>query len=279
MAASAFIKECPPDIKLIAPPENILDVTDKTRIQDVFDKYQPRVVIHLAALTDVDYCEEHPSEALLVNAKGTLNVGQVCKQNNAFMVYLSTGSIFNGESKEPYFEDAKPAPVNIYGHSKYQGELCLRTVFRNSPYLIVRSCWFFGGDEKDKKFVQQIKEKLEKKLPIYAAKDLRGTPTYTRDLAKAVYYMLSRSLDGVYHFANQGVVSRSEMVQVIADNLRVSRYELIPVNSYDLNLLAPRPSLEALNCRKLEKTGFDNRPWTDALKEYLGNCQFSQNKT
>jgi len=118
----------------------------------VAKKYRPKVILHLAALTDLDYCEKNPAEAYLVNSVGTYNVALTAREVGAKLVYISTAGIFDGQKKGFYRESDLGNPQNHYGHSKYLGESAVQNILND--YIIARVCWMFGGGPtKDKKFV------------------------------------------------------------------------------------------------------------------------------
>ena len=240
-----------------------LDVTEWMDCEWV-DMLRPDVVLHLAAATDVDQCEREPTLAWRVNAVGTGNLA--CNSVKAKFVYVSTAGVFSGEKRTPYTELDIALPTNEYGRSKLEGE---RLVQRFHPdHLIVRSGWMFGGgDGLDKKFVGKIQNQIAAGYSeIFAVDDKVGSPTYAKDLLGLIGRLLDEGERGVFHGCNEGVASRWEVAQAIVD-LTGAQVEVIPCKSSVFKLDAPRARSEAMESRRL---GVPQRPWRDALAEYLG---------
>ena len=136
-----------------------LDVTDPIVAKEVILKIKPHIVLHLAAITDVDMCQRDEKLAYKCNQSGTKNVALACKDINAAMIYISSGSVFSGALGRPARETDAPDPVNIYGKSKLAGEKEVSSILKK--YYIIRAGWMIGGGpDKDKKFVGKIMKKI-----------------------------------------------------------------------------------------------------------------------
>lgn len=238
-----------------------LDITDPKEVLAVCKKYMPKVILHLAAETDVDRCERDQQHAYAVNTIGTYYVAAAAKEIEAKLVYISTAGIFDGTKNAPYVEEDEPNPHNYYGRSKYLGELIVRGML--SDYLIVRAGWMFGGGpKKDQKFIAKMVEQLNKP-EIRAVNDKVGSPTYAKDLVAGIYELLKENKTGIYHMGNRGSASRYEVAKLIAEVLRPS-VSVLSVDSSYFKLDASRGGYEGM-----ESKADIMRPWQDALREYL----------
>ena len=246
-----------------------LDVRDPTSVRKAVAETKPDVVLHLAAATDVDRCEQEPDWAYHTNALGTQNVALACQAFDVVMVYISTAGVFWGDKPEPYNEFDVPRPANVYGHSKLAGEHIVTSLLRR--YYIVRAGWMIGGGGKDKKFVGKIANLImEGKNPLKIVNDKVGSPTYGKDLLRGIHSLLQTGYYGLYHMVNKGTCSRYEIALEIRNILEQNDVELLPVSSAYFPLPAPRAHSEAMRNLKLELLGLDGmRPWQDALREYV----------
>jgi dTDP-4-dehydrorhamnose reductase len=246
-----------------------LDVRDAASVAATFASFQPDLVVHLAALTDVDACEKFPDQAYAVNAVGTQLVALACQKHDCPLVYLSSVSVFGGDKLEAYTEFDTPKPVSHYSRSKYQGELVVQALLKR--YYIVRAGWMFGGALQDKKFVARILELARTRFTLQIVDDKFGSPTYTRDLAQALLQLVQTEFYGVYHLVNVGEpVSRYEVAQKILEYGGITNCKLEPVPSSFFPLPAPRPRMEAARNLRLELLGLNlMRPWQEALRAYL----------
>src|SRR3989338_4056029 len=247
-----------------------LDVRDPTSVRKAVAETKPDIVLHLAAATDVDRCEQEPDWAYHNNAVGTQNVALACQATDAVMIYISTAGVFWGDKAEPYTEFDVPNPANVYGQAKLAGEHIVTSLLRR--YYIVRAGWMVGGGRKDKKFVGKIANLIivEGKNPVRVVSDKFGTPTYGKDLLSGIHRLLETGYYGLYHMANKGVCSRYDVALELQKILGRQDIEMLPVSSALFPLPAPRARSEAMRNLKLELLGLDGmRPWQDALGEYV----------
>jgi dTDP-4-dehydrorhamnose reductase len=163
-----------------APGIRRMDIRQHDEVMAMVARVRPRLVIHLAAETDVDRCELEPDHAYRSNVIGTLNIAVACQRYDAEMVYVSTTAVFDGLKPEPYTEFDAPAPLSVYAKSKWEGEKLVQSLL--SRYYIVRAGWMFGGRGRDKKFVGKIASLClgqdSKTNEIKAVNDKFGSPTY-----------------------------------------------------------------------------------------------------
>lgn len=245
------------------------DITNREKTIEAIASAKPGIVIHAAAWTDVDGCELDPRKADAVNAGGTGNVALACEKIKAPLVYVSTDFVFDGRKNGPYNEKDVPAPLSAYGSSKLEGEKKLAVL---KEHVIIRTGWLFGRNGKN--FIKAILDIAAKRKKIEVVDDQRGCPTYTPDLAKAIYVLLGRLLKRgfgkeIFHISNKGIVSWFDYAREII-KLAGLETEIAPIKSSALKRPAPRPANSALDTSGFEKfTGCRMRGWQEALKEYL----------
>lgn len=245
------------------PSQEELDITNAEAVAAFVRKFKPSAVLHLAALTDLKYCEEHPQEALRVNAEATGTLAKAATNVGARFAYLSTNAVFDGEKATPYDEDDRPAPTNAYGKSKLAGEEAVKRSAKE--WLIVRTSRVFGGGKSaDKRFVGKVIAKLTEP-EIRAIEDSMDTPTYGKDLMQAIKDLMQEGRTGIVHVTNSGIASRFAQAKFIADFFGY-RGRIVPVSLNDYPLIPPPLRNEALVSKFVRL-----RPWQDALREYLRN--------
>ncbi len=251
-----------------------MDITDKESVKHVIKSAAPDVVIHCAAWTAVDAAEdeENIDKVIAVNAEGTENIAKVCKELDCKMVYISTDYVFDGEGERPWEPDDARKPLNVYGQSKYLGELAVQKFLEK--YFIVRIAWVFGTNGKN--FINTMLHLGQSHDRLTVVCDQIGTPTYTYDLARLLVDMAESEQYGVYHVTNEGgyiswydfTVEIMKQAGKIDD--RYSHVEVAPVSSSEYPAKAKRPSNSRLDKSKLREKGFEPLPtWQDALSRYL----------
>jgi len=248
----------------IKTDKKTLDVTDIKEVLQTVRTHKPKVILHLAALTDLDLGEKNPSLAYFINTVGTYNIALAAREVKAKLVYISSTGVFDGTKKKPYTEKDLPSPENHYGHSKYAGELLIQSMLKD--YIIARACWMFGGGPAlDKKFVAKIISQLQKPevTEIKALDDVCGSPTYGKDLVEALKKLILKNARGIFHLTNKGSGSRFDVAKIIVKTLRPS-VKVTPVDSSYFNLPAKRVANESA----ISKVNL-MRPWQEALQEYL----------
>ena len=188
-----------------------MDITDKNQVEKTFVEFKPEILIHGAALTNVDGCEENADLAYKINAEGTANLADECEKNNCLMIYISTDYVFDGTKKTPYVETDEPNPINEYGKNKLGGE---KAVEKLDNYYILRTSWVYGGGHN---FVRTMIELAKKMDEIKVVNDQFGRPTYALDLAKAIYDVIkNRPKVGIYNVTGDGeIISWAEFAEEI----------------------------------------------------------------
>ena len=263
--------------EICATDIQVMDVRQPGQVQKTFADFKPELVLHLAALTDVDGCEREPGQAYRTNTIGTQNIALACQTANVPLAYISTLSVFDGTKCEPYTEFDTPNPQSWYSRAKYEGEKIVERLLQR--YYIVRAGWMFGGGREDKKFVAKIVELAQTRAELKIVDDKFGSPTYTRDLSRALIKLESTGWYGLYHSVNTGApCSRYEFAQKILEYAGITTCRLVPISSSEFPLPAPRPRMEAGRNLHAELLGLKlMRPWEDALREYI-SLTLMQNK-
>jgi dTDP-4-dehydrorhamnose reductase len=258
-------------------PVGPLDVRDAAAVAEAIERTHPDLVLHLAAETDLETCEESPDHAYLTNTIGTNNVAVACRESGATLVYISTAGVFDGEKIDgPYTEFDEARPINIYGRSKYEGEILVLRLVPQS--FVVRAGWMVGGANRDHKFVAKVIDQLrDGARTIRAVTDKLGTPTYTQDFALNLLELVGTRFYGRYHMACLGEGSRFDVAREILAFYGRDDVEVVPVTSdaFAVEYPAPRPRSEMMRNYMLDLRDMNRmRPWQTALREYLGAADF-----
>lgn len=223
-------------------------------------------VIHCAAHTAVDRAEDEIEAVMEINAEGTKNIAEVCAELGIKMMYISTDYVFDGEGERPWEPDDKRNPLNIYGRSKYEGELAVEKYLKK--YFIVRISWVFGL--KGNNFIKTMLRLGGERKELKVVDDQIGSPTYTPDLSVLLADMIVTEHYGRYHATNEGLCSWYEFAKEIFAQAGMSDIKVLPVSSEEFPVKAKRPHNSRMDKSKLDRMGFCRLPlWQDALKRYL----------
>jgi dTDP-4-dehydrorhamnose reductase len=240
------------------------DITSKEIVRKIVD-FNPDMVIHAAALTDVDACERQPEQAFLVNEQGTRHVVEGANRAGAVLVYVSTDYVFDGKKETPYRETDSIGPINVYGQSKLAGEAVTRK--EADRWIIARTSWVYG--EGQKSFVRNLLEWAKMEPPLRLVADKVGSPTCALDLAGAIVGLVERGVSNrVFHVSGEGSCNWVEYGREILTIAGIDK-EIIPICFDELKRPARRPSYSVLSNEALCKEGLGMRPWQVALKEFM----------
>jgi dTDP-4-dehydrorhamnose reductase len=259
------------DIDLNSEWLSYANVRDYQQMEESIRDFKPDIIMNLAALTDMEYCEQNQDEAWLTNALGAENIALIASALNAVCVYISTAGIFGGEQE--FFNDFdNPNPLSYYAKSKYYGELITKQCVPR--HYVIRAGWMMGGGIiKDKKFVNKIyKQIVAGQQPLNIVDDKLGTPTYTKDFANGIYTLLRSNLYGVYNQTCKGSCSRLDVATEFLRLLWLDK--TIAINKvasefFSKEYFAPRPRSEKLVSLKLDARGLNvMRDWQTCLAEY-----------
>lgn len=247
-----------------------MDITDADQVEKVIKDAAPDAVIHCAAYTAVDAAEENVDICRKVNAQGTENIAKVCETLDIKMMYISTDYVFNGQGERPWEPDDEREPLNVYGQTKYEGELAVEKYVKK--FFTVRIAWVFGINGKN--FIKTMLNlgKTHDKLTV--VNDQTGSPTYTYDLARLLVDMIQTEKYGRYHATNEGLCTWYEFACEIFKQAGMD-VSVSPVTSDEYPSKAKRPANSRMDKSKLAENGFQPLPeWQDALKRYLKEIEY-----
>ena len=243
-----------------------MDITDRTACETVISQEKPDAVIHCAAYTAVDAAEDNLELCRKINAEGTRNIARVCKAMDIKMMYISTDYVFNGGGERPWEPDDHREPLNVYGLTKYEGEIAVEQNVQK--YFIVRIAWVFGVNGKN--FIKTMLRLGKEKGAVSVVNDQIGSPTYTYDLARLLVDMIQTDKYGRYHATNEGLCSWYEFACEIFRQAGMDEVKVTPVDSDGFPAKAKRPSNSRMSKEKLTENGFERLPsWQNALERYL----------
>ncbi len=242
---------------VVAPVRGIFDITQKENM-DFLSQEKPDSIINCAAYTAVDDAETNREECFRVNVAGVQNLVEYCQGSQCRLVQLSTDYVFDGKQKS-YRENNKKNPINYYGETKSAAEDCITKGL--SDYQIVRTSWLFGRHGKN--FVQTMIALMGQYQKLRIVNDQTGSPTYTRDLAKALVQNVECA-SGVYHLTNSGICTWYEFATEIAQNIGYTGI-VEPCSSEAFPKPAKRPRFSVLQNTKTELLP----DWKEALQKYI----------
>lgn len=235
-----------------------LDVTDNTQIGAAFKLSNPDAVIHAAALTDVDKCEQNRELAWKVNVEGTKNVAQAAKAYNAFLLNISTDYVFDGE-KGNYTETDLPSPISFYGYTKLKAEGAIEKI--TSEYCTARTSVIYGATPAAGKvnFALWVLNKLKNNEQVKVFVDQWNSPTLNTSLAEMTLEAAERRLTGLYHLSGATHISRYDFAASLAKTFSLDASLLVPTQSKELSFPAKRPRDSSLSTAKAQQT-LNNKP-------------------
>lgn len=241
------------------------NLTDGDSVMACVCAYHPDVIVHCAAYTAVDKAESEPEICADVNGMGTMNMVRAALEVGAKLVYISTDYVFPGIGDAPWREDAEYGPKNVYGQTKMQGEIAVRSIM--TRFFLLRTSWVFGAHGHN--FVKTMLRLGEEKKELRVVCDQIGSPTYTKDLARVICDMIPTEKYGIYHVRNEGYISWAKFAEMIMASRNLS-CRIIPVPTAEYETPATRPLNSRLSAKKLEAAGFQPMPTVeDALKRYI----------
>lgn len=243
-----------------------MDITNGDACKTVITETNPEAVIHCAAYTAVDAAEDNVELCRKINAEGTRNIAKVCKDLDIKMMYISTDYVFNGKGERPWEPDDSREPINVYGLTKYEGEIGVEQNLEK--YFIVRIAWVFGLGGKN--FVKTMLSLGKEREELSVVEDQVGSPTYTYDLSRLLVDMIQTEKYGRYHATNEGECSWYQFAKEIFRQAGMEQVKVNPVSSDVFGSRAKRPENSRMSKVKLRENGFVPLPsWQEALGNYL----------
>ncbi len=224
-----------------------LDLASTDGIIRVAESTKPDVIIHLAAMTNVDLCETQKDLATKINSKSTAVIAEQATKLGAFLVYVSTDYVFDGEEGMKKETD-NTEPVDHYGKSKLEGENAVKEIA--TKWCIARTSTPYGIHPKKKSFPIFIAENLKAGTPLDIITDQYTSPTYVPNLSRMLIEISSRNIQGILHVSGATRVSRYDMAEMVAEKLSLDKKLLRPTNMADMNWTAKRPRDSSLDVSK-----------------------------
>jgi len=242
-----------------------MDIADRDRVLNVFDKTSPNVVVHTAAETNVDRCETNKEWAWKVNAIGTRNIAKASAEVGAKLIYISTDYVFDG-CRGRYTEQDETNPINYYGLSKLKGEEFVKELCED--FVVARTSVLYGQGLGKLNFATWVIDSLTNGRKVSVAEDHFNSPTLADNLAEIIRRM-TNCRGKVYHAAGSERVSRYEFALKIAEVFELDRSLLAPVKMKDLQVwIAKRPRDSSLCVDKLRhEMGVQPLDLTEALRK------------
>ena len=242
-----------------------LDFTKGDVVCAVLKKIMPEVIVHPAAIPDIDICEADPAKAFLVNFHGTRNVVEAARELGAAVAFISTDAVFDGKKTTPYLESDIPRPPTVYGRTKLRAE---QFVLSNPNNFAFRVSSLFGPGKTN--FVDKVVRKIRAGEDITVASDQLGSATFTLDAANKIMEVVEARRPGLYHLSNSGACTRLELAQRAAELAGLDSRKVVGKPSDQMGRRAVRLKYAVMEMAALAKAGFaPPRPWRPALAEYI----------
>ena len=255
-----------------------LDITNPEAVEATVRDNKVDVIVNCAAYTNVEKAESDAAMAEKLNAEAVANLAHAIKANNGTLIHISTDYVFGGAAGNTPRTEAEPSnPTGVYGLTKLHGEEAIAR--SGCKALIFRTAWLYS--EHGKNFVKTMLNLTATKPSLNVVFDQVGTPTYARDLAQAIYNIISNrnfaGNEGIYHFSNEGVCSWYDFTKVIAQMAGNTSCDIQPCHSDEFPSSVVRPSFSVLDKTKFKKTFGTTIPyWTDSLKKCIENLKANE---
>ena len=244
-----------------------LDITDVEVLENFVKEHAITTIVNCAAYTQVDKAEEEPDLAHLVNAQAVENLAKIAKEKHLQLIHISTDYVFDGQSHAPIDEERETNPQGVYAKSKLEGEEAIQRINPEGA-LIIRTSWIYSSFGQN--FLDTMLRLGKEKDVLNIVCDQIGTPTYAKDLAKAILTILEQPSSTedttVFHYSNEGNCSWYDFAQAIFEIAHI-RCKVNPISTVEYPTPAKRPHYSVLNKEKIRKTYNLEIPyWRDSLK-------------
>lgn len=260
-----------------------VNLTDESATRKFLFDLRPDAIVHCAAATNVDWCEDNPKQAHAINSQASAVLADIASALNARLIYVSTDAVFDG-GQGCYLETDEPTPLNVYSESKLAGE---RETLRRNPSAIVARVSIYGWNAQDKESLAEwVLRRLEQGADVPGFTDVFFTPILVNDLVPVLFAMLQHELVGLYHVTGSERISKFEFARRVATTFGFDPGRVAPCQVQDMNLRAPRPLDVSLNTGKIQIALGRSMPGVDSglfafrelrshqypqrLKSYLG---------
>ncbi len=242
-----------------------MDLRNEQEVARVLQDVHPDIIIHAAAYTDVDGCEENQKLARAVNVKGTERIVNYAEKTGTKVVYISTDYVFDGETGN-YTENDEVDPVDYYGQTKLDGEKIISTL---ENYLICRISVLYGFEPTDTlNFATWLLRELRQENTVKLIDDQYVTPTLASNAGRAIKFLLEERKQGVYHISGRECVNRYDFGVKLAEVFDLDTHLIQRAKMRQMNWTAARPKRSCLNTDKLKREGFEPMNVMEGLKEF-----------
>ncbi len=245
------------------------DITDAGAVLAALEHVRPDMVVHPAAIPDLDLCDSDPTNAFRVNSQGTSKVVEAARRLGAGFVHISTDAVFDGRKTTPYVESDPTGPITVYGQSKLRAELAAKAYDRS---WIFRVPVLFGPGKVN--FVEKGLRKLAAGEEYKVACDQMGCAFHTVDAGLKIMEVAESGRYGLYHLANQGACTRYELACAAAELAGLDPAKVNGVPDALMERRVPRLKYSVLAMEALQHGGFSlPRPWQESLADYVRTVQ------
>lgn len=252
-----------PSKDIIGVGHKEMDITDESSVHKIITQVKPNVVFHNAAYTKVDLAEDNYEECYKANSLGPKYIAEACGEVDSKLIHISTDYVFNGRKDGFYVETDTPDPINVYGETKYLGEL---NAMKNPRTYVVRISWVFGINGNN--FIKTMLRLSENNKKVRVVNDQIGSPTYTVDLSRLLVNMSKVDKYGIYHATNEGICSWKELAEYVFKSNGIDM-EVEGIKTSEYKTKATRPMNSRMSKNKLEENGFERLPdLHDAVDRY-----------
>ena len=242
-----------------------LDITNQLAVEQFVAEKKIDGIVNCAAYTAVDKAESDNERCTTLNTVAPAYLAAAVEKRGGWMIQISTDYVFNGTKHTPYVETDTPCPDSVYGSTKLAGELGVQKFCRKA--MIIRTAWLYStfGNNFVKTMIRLGKEKEQ----LGVIFDQVGTPTYARDLARAIMTAIEKGVvPGVYHFSNEGVISWYDFTKAIHRLAGINTCRVKPIHTAEYPTPAHRPHFSVLDKTKIKQTYSIEVPyWEESLKE------------
>ena len=242
-----------------------IDITDENSVHQVIDEFSPEIIIHTAAMTNVDACESDKEGCLNLNVRATQYIADAAQKHKSHIVHLSTDFIFDG-NQGPYREEDEPNPLSFYGHSKWDSEKIIQAY--PYPWSIARTVLVYGtvpGLSRSNIVLWAIGA-LKKGDPLKVVNDQFRSPTLAEDLAEGCILIAKGGYEGIFNISGPDYMSVLELVERVADFFKLRKDLIHPISSNTLNQVAKRPPITGFIIDKaVQKLGYNPHSFEKGL--------------
>lgn len=245
-----------------------LDICKRENTINLIKKISPELVIHTAALTNVDLCETNKELARTINIEGTRNVIDACKEANSKIVYISTSAVFDG-SKRVYTEEDTPNPTYYYASTKFEGEKIVSS--SRLPFLILRTdqpyCWVESWQKENS--VTRVLKKIEVGEIVKEPTDWYSNPTFVDNFVEVIFELIKRNKTGIYHVVGSDFLNRYELALNVAEVFGYDKHLIKPIKSDEIELPVKRVNVNLANGKTQSASGIKLLGIREGLKKML----------